>query len=69
MYVIMNIKTGEYVWGTDFNYSPYRQRISDSCAIIFETEEDVRREFKRRQCDKDYRMCKVKLDILETLEI
>lgn len=69
MYVIMNSKTKKYLYGTDFNYTPHRQRTADDCAMIFSTEADAKAEYKRRQCGKTYIICKIELKILETVEL
>lgn len=69
MYVIMNSKTKKYLYGTDFNYTPHRQRTSDDCAMIFSTEDDAKREYKRRMCGKTYIICKISIDVIGTIKL
>ena len=69
MYAIINSKTKKFLYGTNYNYdvSKQRQRTSFDRALIFETEFDARLAIKIRKCSKDYKVCKVKINILEIL--
>ena len=65
MWAIRNKRTHKFVYGTDFRYSPRRQFTSDERALLFETEEDAKREFNHRRCGKDYQVVPVRLEVLE----
>lgn len=41
MYAIINKTTGEWVFGTDYNYSPPKQRLSREHAVLFADEEQA----------------------------
>lgn len=69
MYVIMNSKTKKYLYGTDFNYTPHRQRTANDCAIIFSSEADARSEYRRRQCGKTYVICKIGINMIEVVKL
>lgn len=63
MYAIRNKRTKKWVYGTDYNYSPPRQRTSFYTAVLFEDETDAKRAFKLRCCGKDYEIVPVRLEI------
>lgn len=63
MYAIRNKITGQWLYGTDYNFSPPRQRISNRQAITFETLEDAELQMLLRKCGKNYEVIKVKLEI------
>lgn len=69
MYAIINSKTKKFLYGTNYNYdvSKQRQRTSFDRALIFETECAARLDIKIRKCSKDYKICKVEINILEIL--
>lgn len=58
-YAIWNRKYRKWLYGTDFRCSPPRQRLDDDMPKLFLTEEDAEREFRRRQCGKEYEIKKV----------
>lgn len=68
----MNIKTGKFVYGTDFrrckphsrNTRTYNQRTSKNKMLTFATIEEVEQAFKMRGCGNDYRIV-----VLETIEV
>ena len=64
----MNIKTGKFVYGTDFrrcsNIGTYNQRTSKNKMLTFADLEEVERAFKTRGCGKDYRIV-----VLKTIEV
>lgn len=65
MYAIRNKMTGQWLYGTDFREYPYRQRISNRQAMLFESKEDAEYQFKRRDCNKDYEVVEVKLLVIK----
>jgi hypothetical protein len=64
MFAIMNIKTGKFVYGTNFNYVPHRQRTSKNQMLTYPTQEEAELAFKIRSCGKDYRIV-----VLKTIEV
>lgn len=65
MYAIRNKINKKWLYGTDYREYPPKQRISDRQALIFETLEDARYEFKTRECNSDeYEIVKVRLEIV-----
>ena len=68
MYAIMNIKTGKFVYGTDFrrcsNIGTYNQRTSKNKMLTYADLEEVERAFKTRGCGNDYRIV-----VLKTIEV
>ena len=64
MFAIVNIKTGKWLYGTDFRYSPPRQRTSHNKMKTYEDEMEARWDFNYRRCGKDYRVV-----CLETVKI
>lgn len=56
MFAIQNIKTGDFVYGTDFRYSPPHQRTSNRQMLTFATLHEARGAFLTRKCGKDYRI-------------
>lgn len=68
MYAIINAKTGKYLFGTDFRFSPPRQRTSTDKALTFENKEEAEIECRRRKCGKAYKIKKIKIEIMEEEE-
>lgn len=64
MYAIQNIKTGKFVYGTDYRYHPRRQFTSKDQMLTYATDWQARLDFKRRRCGKDYRIV-----VLKTVEV
>ena len=64
MYAIQNVKTGQWVYGTDFRYPIPHQRTSKDQMMTWEDEDAVKLEFSRRKCGKDY-----KIAVLKTVEV
>jgi hypothetical protein len=64
MFAIMNIKTGKYVYGTDFRYRPRRQLTSKDQMLTYPTQEEAEQAFKFRGCGNDYRIV-----VLKTIEV
>ena len=68
MYAIMNIKTGKFVYGTDFrryrNIRTYNQRTSKNKMLTFADQEEAEHAFKIRGCGNDYRIV-----VLKTIEV
>lgn len=67
LYVIQNIKTGEFVCGTYFSYDPdeNRQRTSLDQMLTFDRLRNAKIEFDRRTCGADYRIVRVKTPEVE----
>ncbi len=67
MYAIQNIKTGEFLFGTDFGYGPdsCRQRTSLEQMLTFDRLRHAKVDFVRRQCGSDYRIVRVKTPEVE----
>ncbi len=61
MYAIRNKRTGKWVCGTDYRYSPRRQRTSHSQALTYEDRELAELDFRYRKCSKEYQIVKVAL--------
>lgn len=68
MYAIMNIKTGKFVYGTDFtrhrNTRTYNQFTSKNKMLTYADIEEAELAFKLRGCGKDYRIV-----VLKTIEV
>lgn len=67
-YAIIDTRTGKYVYGTDFCYSPRHQRTSDCQMITFPDILSARREFSGRECGEDYKIVKIGTEILDYIE-
>lgn len=63
-WVIKNMRTGKYVYGTDYRYCKRRQRTSHNMALTFESYYDANREYFHRKCGKAYKI--VKMEMQET---
>lgn len=68
MYAIQNIKTGKFVYGTDYRYGrpgkKFNQRTSKNQMLTFEDYETAAITFKIRGCGKNYRIV-----VLKTVEV
>lgn len=64
MYAIQNIKTGEFVCGTDYRYHPRHQITSNDQMLTYATDWQAQLDFKRRRCGKNYRIV-----VLKTVEV
>ena len=71
MYAIMNIKTGKFVYGTDYrkgtnpkNNRTFNQRTSKAKMLTFADLEEAELAFKIRGCGNDYRIV-----VLKTIEV
>jgi hypothetical protein len=67
MYAIINKTTGEWVFGTDYNYSPPKQRLSREQAVLFADEEQAFFSFKKRRCNEMYEVVEVDLVVLKVV--
>lgn len=56
MYAIQNIKTGKFVYGTDYRYYPRRQRTSFEKMLTYDELFFAECDFKSRRCGRDYRI-------------
>jgi hypothetical protein len=62
MFAIRNRRTRQWLFGTDWNYNPPRQRLANDWAEVFRSREQGEFEFRRRQCsEKTYRLCEVQI--------
>lgn len=64
MYAIQNIKTGKFVYGTDYRYYPHHQKTSHNRVLTWDDLRSAKVEFKCRKCGKDYRIV-----VLKTVEV
>ena len=68
MYAIMNIKTGKFVYGTDYrrrtNIGTYSQRTSKNKMLTYATLEEALDAINKRGCGNDYRIV-----VLKTIEV
>ena len=64
-YAILNRRNKKFVCGTDFNYYPRRQILSEEIAKVYETYEDAKFAMKYRECGRNYKIVPVKLVIQE----
>lgn len=67
----MNIKTGKFVYGTDYrkgtnakNNRTFNQRTSKNKMLTFADKEEAEQAFKVRGCGNDYRIV-----VLKTIEV
>lgn len=56
MYAIQNIKTGKFVFGTDYRYYPRHQRTSFEQMLTYDEYYFAECDFIHRGCGKDYRI-------------
>ncbi|GKQ42933.1 hypothetical protein RD055328_08560 [Companilactobacillus sp. RD055328] len=61
MYAIKNIRTGKWLYGTNFRRIPYWQMTSFEMALTEERLSEIKYQFTRRRCGKNYKIVKVKL--------
>lgn len=64
MFAIQNQKTKKFLYGTDYNYNPPRQRTSRNRMKTYETLADAFWDFTSRRCGKCY-----KVVCLKTIEV
>lgn len=64
MFAIQNIKTGKFLYGTDYRYLPPHQRTSRNQALTYDSLATAKADFRRRRCGKDYRVV-----CLKTIEV
>lgn len=71
MYAIMNIKTGKFVYGTDYrkgtnpkNNRTFNQRTSKNKMLTYATIEEALDAINKRGCGNDYRVV-----VLKTIEV
>lgn len=62
MYAIQNVKTGEFVFGTNFCYEPdvNQQRISLEQMLTYSGLRSAKIDFICRECGKDYRIVRLR---------
>lgn len=68
MYAIQNIKTGKFVYGTDYRYGrlgeKHNQRTSKNKMLTYDDYYLAAEDFRHRGCGKDYRIV-----VLKTVEV
>lgn len=68
MYAIQNIKTGKFVYGTDYRYGrigkKHNQRTSKNQMLTYADYFQAAEDFRTRGCGKDYRIV-----VLKTVEV
>lgn len=68
MYAIQNIKTGKFVYGTDYRYmrsgKKYNQRTSKNQMLTYADYYEAAQDFRTRGCGKNYRIV-----VLKTVEV
>lgn len=70
MFAIQNQRTKKFLYGTDFRYSPPRQRTSFNQMRTYETASDALFDLTQRKCGKDYRVvCLKKIEVKRVLEV
>lgn len=65
MFAIQNKITGQWVYGTNYRFSPPRQRISNRQALTYEERSYAESDFQTRRCNKDYAVVEVTLNIIK----
>lgn len=67
VYAIQNVRTCEFLCGTDFGYGPgaNRQRTSLEQMLTYESLRWAKTDFLHRQCGDDYRIVRVKAPEVE----
>lgn len=57
MYAIQNIRTGKFVYGTDYRFYPPHQRTSKTKLLTYSSLAEAAHDFWiKRKCGKDYRI-------------
>lgn len=68
MYAIQNIKTGKFVYGTDYRYrrmgKKHNQRTSKNKMLTYTDYYEAAEDFRCRGCGKNYRIV-----VLKTVEV
>jgi hypothetical protein len=67
MYAIQNIKTGKFVYGTDYRYSKPRQRTSHNQMLTYADYESANCDFRTRRCCKAYKI--VDVEVRKVIEV
>lgn len=61
MFAIQNIKTGKFLYGTDYRYRPPHQRTSNTKMLTYSSIAEAAHDFwVKRKCGKDYRIVALK---------
>lgn len=61
MYAILNIRTGKFVYGTDFRFYPPHQRTSKTKLLTYSSLAEAAHDFwVKRKCGKDFRIVVLK---------
>jgi hypothetical protein len=64
MFAIMKKKTGEFVYGTDYRYSPPRQKVNKDQMITYDEKIYADADFLNRRCSKaSYKVVKISVKI------
>ena len=67
MYVIQNIRTKKFVFGTDYRYRPPHQRTSTERMLTYATGWMAVSDFRHRECGNDYRIVTLKPIEVDTI--
>lgn len=67
MYAIQNIKTGKFLYGTNFGYGRISQQTSFEQILTFGDYDSAEYAFLHRQCSRDYRI--VELEPVKVKEV
>ena len=68
MYAIINKRTNEFVYGTDFRTRHHKQRTSKEQMLTFEYLDSCEKEFEHRKCGKDYKIVEVEVTVKDKIE-
>lgn len=61
MFAIRNKYNHKWLYGTDWNKRPAKQRVSSNMVEIFATRSEASNEFKRRECNNSYEIVEVEV--------
>lgn len=56
MYAIQNIKTGKFVYGTDYRHYPHKQLMSVDKMLTYDEYAFAESDFFHRGCGRNYRI-------------
>ncbi|HEM3710144.1 TPA: hypothetical protein U1D09_000265 [Streptococcus suis] len=66
-FCIMNKRTGKFIYGTDYRYSPPHQRTSDSQALTYSSKLKATLELEERGCGREYVVVQVSLEVVSDI--
>lgn len=65
MYAIRDKRTGLWLYGTDWRYTPPHQRTSAERIQTWDTSEEAEDQFRWRRCGKNYEIVPVRVEAIE----